>query len=371
MIKSVKKALLGTAVAMTFASSSAWATFYTDIASILTAGPPPAGTPTSSEDDVIEINFVTGAGETFTNNIQNNSPLAGGQVRVIGSNLLGNFNVTDGTSPAARYNGNALVYVFALTGSAVAGPDPVFTAATGRVALYTVPVDAGGSTAYNRFDPTTWGAVNGAQTLLNAPIALFDLAAPDSVAPGSGSTGFNLLASQVNVSAINTTTPSNTQGNFLFVPETAGSLTNTDGSSVVPVPGADWLTVTSPTGDPSKEGLINNVNEQIVLGGTGAPTLAAGLTALNTIGQVLGSFGALTTGGYFASDFCVASTCTPTQFADANTYALADSLLNSGDIQTSLGTISAPGTLTIPEPASLALMGIGLAGIGARMRKRA
>lgn len=40
MIKNFRKTLLGTAVAMTFASSSAWANFYTDIASILTAGPP-------------------------------------------------------------------------------------------------------------------------------------------------------------------------------------------------------------------------------------------------------------------------------------------------------------------------------------------
>lgn len=289
---------------------------------------------------------------------------------MIGSNLLGNFNVSDGTSPAARYNGDALVLVFALSGTATAGDNPTFTAAGGELGLYAIPIDSGGTTAYNRFDPTTWGAVDATQTLLNAPLALFDLAAPDNVLPGTGSTGFNLLASQVNVSSVNTVAGTNTQGNFLFVPENAGPLTNTDGTDVTPVPGVDWLTVTSPTGDPSREGLINNINEQITTGGTGAATLAAGLTALNTIGQVLGGFSALTTGGYFASDFCTAPACTAAQFADGNTFALATTLLNSGDIQTSLGTISAPGT-SIPEPATLALMGIGLAGIGARMRKRA
>jgi len=41
---------------------------------------------------------------------------------------------------------------------------------------------------------------------------------------------------------------------------------------------------------------------------------------------------------------------------------------NSADIMATLGTIVAPGT--IPEPATLALLGIGLAGLGFRMRKQ-
>lgn len=350
---------LAAAVAMAIASAPASATFYTDLSMFQITNAP------TYQTNVTDVNGVTGVGATYTNNITTNTPNLGGTIRVVGSNLLSTYSLNTGFTSTATYNGLPLVGVFAVEGVTSAPMGGVSTAnfTSGRLGFFTISSAA----TYNTYNPLSWGATNAAGTLLNTPVAVFELAAPTDVKPGTGYTAFNLGAGSVNTAGINVTAPTDTQGNFLFSPENT-SLVNSDGSAITPNPGSNWLTVTNPTGDPAKEGLISQINQHVIIGTALQGFMAtgsAGLDAMNTIAQVLGGL------GQFASSVCNPATCTAAQLANPLTYNITSALsptgTNSADIRATLGTITAPGT--VPEPAVLALMGIGLAGLGFRMRK--
>jgi len=389
MTKYFRRTLLGSAVAMACLSSSAWATFYTAIADIETSATPTYTT------DVIEISWADLSGQSYNNNVepgQNNDPYQGGKVNVIAGNLLATYVETSGVSPHARWTDAQgtdwdIAVVVAMSGGSDNDPtQPTFTAESGALALFAVAPDT-----FNKYDPSSWGATtdNGfGTTVLATPLAVFDLAPAEAVAqgPAEASGNFIFTKAQVNQQSLNVVDPNASQGNYLWQPENGGPLTNADSTDLYPDPGKDWLTVTDPVSDGENEGIITSIDETITanLPQTPYDLLSADLNLLNVIGQVLGGFDDLTgSGDYFASDICMAGgthdVCTTgvgSQFEDNNVFAInsqaqgAAGGLDSGDFTAGIGIKGAPG-VSIPEPATLALIGIGIAGLGARARKRA
>lgn len=322
-----------------------------------------------TDGDVTFLQTITGAtsdGLSFTNTIDSTTggvdPGDTRRIVSVGANLLSGYVRTTDMAPfqvPTTFDGDPVVAVYALEGTSTQGAGPGLGNAlfdTGRVAFYTV--DEG---TFNRFDPTTWGAFDPVTGLMNAPIAIYDLANPDSIGPGTidgnapdpdGS--FNLLASQVNVSAINAVTPVNTQGNFLF----------TESETYVgPTRSANYIEVTGPD-------FSGNVDEAIVVRSDQAivlnPLLGGGinparLDALNLIAVELGGLGGNAAGGF----------ATGIGGALATDYNLTVNPALTGDLRATLGLTVAP--LAVPEPASVvvwSLIGVSALPIIRRHRRR-
>lgn len=332
------------------------------------------------------VNGNTSLGNQFINNTTTNTAASAGSVVVVGSNLLASYGFQFGGGMGAVYNPagapmQPLVAVFALAGSVGSGTSTIFTAATGRIGLFSI----GGtlvSNGYNEFNPLTWGAVNAAGTVLLTPVAVWDLKPPEPVidlgvgVPSGGGPGgvFNLSPAQVNQISVNTAVGSANQGFFLFR-ETQNS---TFASSPGALSGNSFVTVIGnpPIVPPGTsfldEGIVSRIDESYrravaaITGSISGGPGSAGFDALNTIASVLGGLPVLT-GGSPGQAFATAFGGIGNSGGSGTSYNPSGGtpVPDTSDLFFTLGTTTGVGTqVVVPEPSSVVLYSLMTAGLG-------
>jgi len=355
-----RKFALTAALALVF-GTSARADFFDSSATI--NSPAPIG-------NVNQILGSSSGGFTFNNTVGTPAPnpAVGSTANFVsvGSDLLSNYAIAGGGSAAAKFAGQDIVKVFAVSGVATSAGGGVTNSSItgGGVAYFAIPTGT-----YNQFNPNTFNPATA--TLL----AKFSIVPPQNIGQINQGVGGGIGASAVNAIGLNVLSPINAQGHFLLaeapggVPGTAFISPNTTGLP----PGATL----------QGEGIHALINEQVILGQTTDntstnafrfvdPTLGGtGLAVLNSIALLLGS-----AGGTFADAFG-AGTGTGNSF---NPYAgpSVTGTTGSGDFGALFGNTEFPGVFAettppgrVPEPATLVTFGlIAAAGaFGLRRRK--
>jgi len=282
----------------------------------------------------------------------------------VGSDLLSNYALAGGGSAAAKFAGQDIVKVFAVSGQAVAGAGGATnsTIMAGGVAYFAIPTGT-----YNQFNPNTFNPATA--TLL----AKFAIVPAQNIGQINQGVGGGIPASAVNAIGLNVLSPINAQGHFLLSEVPGG------------VPGQAFITANA-TGLPpgaqlQGEGIHALVNEQVLLGQTTDntttnafrfvdPTLGGtGLAALNAIALLLGS-----AGGTFAPVFGAEATGN-----GFNPYAgpSVTGTIGSGDFGALFGNTEFPGVFAettppgrVPEPATLVTFGVIAAAGAFGLRRR-
>jgi len=328
-------------------AASARADFFDTSATILINNNVPVP---GSVSNVNQIIGTSSGGFDFTNTTSaatGGSPNQSRNFVSVGSDLVVSYNQFGGGSVPATFNGQQLVKVFAVSGVSTAGAGGLTTNVvnSGTVGYFAI---APGS--YNAFNPTTWG------TAANL-VASYTLVGPQNINQTPTGTGGGIPASAVNVIALNTASPVNSQGHFLGVENfNPGFIT----TNVFP-PG------TATTG----EGIHVLVNQQVAFQGTtnpadpannfrfldpAGPTAGTGLAALNAFAALFGV-------GTFADVFG-AGTGTGASFNPYVGPSLGQ-VPGSGDFGILSGDTEFPGFFTanqetprVPEPATIAVFGL-------------
>jgi len=317
-----------------------------------TAGPPNVGNVTS-------ISSSTG-GFTFTNNVSTTTFGAGGTIVTVGATPLTSFNQSNGNTVPVTFNGQQVVAVFAIQGTAPSGSGNVTATFTeAKLGFFTIAPNT-----FNTFNPISWGATNATGTALNTPalVTTFGIKPQELITAGvAGSTqDVPIFPPQVNQSTINAATSGNTQGHFLLQ-ETGGGLAGFGWETVTTGPFPGFTKLLEGLHVRSDQGTATATSDNTAFVGNGS----AGLAALNTIAAQLG--GGLSN-GFFATGL---NTGTAAGFNPSTTFPVGPDLLAS--IGLTFYPILEQDTTTqqVPEPASMALFGalVGVGGLVYRKRR--
>jgi hypothetical protein len=343
------------AAALTLAASARAEAFFTEPGIIQT------GTaPNTFQGNVFDATGGAFQGTVFSNTTTTTNPAAGGTVISVGANLLSNYDLGGGGTASATFNGQQLVLVVAVKGNSfpIGGGFNQAIFNQGYAAIFAISPGTFASA-----NPASWGAVTG--SVLHTPLAVFQISTTaSSVAPGAGSTLFNLSGTPpINASAVDVVSGTNTQGNFVF-PQVSKAANGTASSPTtffqVPFLAPPGFTQTS-------QGLVIRTDQSVtsapnlsfISGGPGTP----GFDALNIIARQLAGLPDLGSsagaGTAFATNFGAPTDNAATDFSPSTTLPLTNS-----DFVGSFGTTSAPVVglqqnppSTVPEPASFLLWG--------------
>lgn len=304
------------------------------------------------------------------------------QVVSVGVDVLsGGLKSFGGGNTGATYNGNPIVVVTAVQGTATVtalGGGTQFKVESGKIGFF--QTDANFNANFNQFNPLTWQATDATGATLKTPLAVFKLVDPSGIVgfdvlQGTKGDGGNVLSANNNLINFQTQNPTNNTGDFTFKETSIGS------------PGAAFIQV-------SKDGLFPGntdlgdalhifINQVLAKSTSNDPNDAGnkfrfvdpdgsngvkGLAALNTIATNLGGL------SFFASGFgSGTNTFDPYGGPSGNPQVFP----GSGDLGANFGLTGFPGILQeppppIPEPASMVLwsvLGVG-AMYGAYRRRR-
>jgi hypothetical protein len=333
-----------------FGTSNAQASIWvTDTAEFDAAGTSPPVDPISHSRLESVGNFQGGV---FTNTLGDGGFTPGNEIRTVGAGLI--TSVAYGTPGQIRnttlitktIDGVVYEYVFLFgiqgevlgTGS-VTEFEAKFT--EGRVQLALIPTGT-----FDPLDPLTWGfsADNPQYVLVDPPGNVvsgeFDLA------NGPWTRQIDALASTINISGVNVTTPTEAQGRFLFKEDPSHSVLDSDSGQLAPE--GYQFTGTEGLYFESGQRLMPTVNP------TTSANWAAQLDELNAIANWA-----------FGDDFDTGvgtGVYSPTNPAQPGDFWAELSLSGTPVLQATL----------IPEPGALAIWGLlaGVAGIACARRRR-
>lgn len=361
MLRNFLSAIGCAAFSLSFMASDAYAVFFTEQVTLQARDPDGAPGFPAPVDPLHNIRRLdTSEGNVFTNQVSGAPFSVGSEVRSITASLLG--SAVDGASFSplqdnrVGFEGNVLLAISAIRGEITVGA-PIAEASFTEGRTYIVSAPAG---TFDPRNPSTWNWATGNFVELA-------LADPTNVVPGAGQP-IAFSASVINTSSANTSAPNQADGRFLFLED------STEAQNLDPKGGDNWFTVTTNSTGQGQlaEGFVSQTSQTIEFADinavgvatAGGPVLsgpaldAVDLAALNAI------FNDMLVKAGLAADYGFATGFGGPASTDWNPRwpgPAGDG--PTGDFRGELQTRNAFGAI-IPEPTSLALLGVGVLALG-------